>query len=78
MPCSFVQQTNLPVNDHLIAFIDPSPEWRIISFPAFDPNPIEPSQPDAAAAALFVFALALTPILPPLVNIKLPANPPET
>ena len=35
------------------------------------------SHPEAAAAALFVFALALTPLLPPTVRIKFPANPPE-
>jgi hypothetical protein len=35
------------------------------------------SQPEAAAAALLVLALALTPLLPPTVRIRLPARPPE-
>lgn len=63
--------------DQLIDVIVPSPECRIVSFPVFEPSPMDPSQPDAAAAALFVLASELTPALPPTVQIKFPAVPPE-
>lgn len=77
MPCSFAQTTNLPVNDHLIMLIDPSPEWSIVSLPVFVPSPILLNHPEAAAAALLVLAFELTPLLPPIVSTKLPALPPE-
>ena len=56
----------------------PSPEWSIVSFPAFPPSPIAPIHPDAVAEALpVVVEVELVPDFPPTVKTKFPANPPE-
>src|SRR6266480_1916210 len=77
IPCSLTQTTNLPDKDQAMALILPSPECRILSVPTLAVRPILPRKPCAAAAALFVFALALTPFFPPTVRMRLPARPPD-
>jgi len=62
MPCSLTHATYFPDKDHLMLLMLPSPVCKTVSRPVFVPNPIEPNHPDAAAAALFVFALVLIPV----------------
>jgi hypothetical protein len=57
--------------------IAPSPECRILSLPVLALRPMLLSHPEAAAAALLVFAFTLTPLLPPAVRMRFPARPPE-
>lgn len=59
-----------------MALTVPSPECSTTSLPVFVPSPMEPSHPDAAAAALVVVEV-LRPGGPPTVRIRLPARPPE-
>ena len=77
MPFSLTQRTYLPERDHLIVLIVPSPLCSTLSEPVFDPNPMDPSHPVAAAVALVVVAFVLRPAWPPVVNTKEPACPPE-
>ena len=77
MPSSFTHTTHFPLKLHLIVLMVPSPWCRTVSFPLLLPSPMLPSHPEADAAELFVFASELTPDLPPTVNIRLPARPPE-
>jgi hypothetical protein len=77
MPCSLTHKTYFPDKDHLIVLMVPSPLCRTLSVPVLGPSPIDPSQPEAAAAAPVVVALALLPACPPVVRTKFPACPPD-
>lgn len=77
VPYSLFHATYLPLFDQLMEVTVPSPECRTVSRPVFDPKPIDPSQPDAAAAALLVLASELVPTLPPIVKMRSPAVPPD-
>lgn len=78
IPSSLTHTTYFPDNDHLIVLIAPSPLCNMVSLPVLVPNPIDPSQLDAAAAAPpIVVEFVLTPTRPPVVRISSPARPPD-